>query len=168
MDGVPFDNSQFDSDDVLVEGTINSNRAVDIDPNNIESQTILKGAAAAALYGSRAAGGVIIITTKTGSNQRGAKGIQLGYTSSFSLEKVAGLPDYQNSYGTGSNFLGPFTTNGSWGPRFGSPQAPATIAHPRLATPTSPTFLLAQPFLIRQHPTTFGTFSTLAVSMTTL
>lgn len=138
IDGVPFDNRQFDSDDVLVEGTVNSNRAIDIDPNNIESQTILKGGAAAALYGSRAAGGVIIITTKTGSSARGAKGIQLGYTSSFSLEKVAGLPDYQNSYGTGANFVGPFTTNGSWGPRFGSPEAPVSIPHPQAGNANFP------------------------------
>ncbi|MCB2407496.1 SusC/RagA family TonB-linked outer membrane protein [Hymenobacter sp. BT178] len=138
IDGVPFDNRQFDSDNVLIEGTVNSNRAVDIDPNNIESQTILKGAAAAALYGSRAAGGVILITTKTGSRQRGAKGIQLGYSSSYSIENVAGLPEYQNSYGTGANFVGPFTTNGSWGPRFGSPQAPTSIPHPQAGNPAFP------------------------------
>ncbi|TGE19247.1 SusC/RagA family TonB-linked outer membrane protein [Hymenobacter elongatus] len=138
VDGIPYDNQQTDSDDPLVEGTNYSNRAVDIDPNNIASTTVLKGAAAAALYGSRAAGGVIVITTKTGSNQRGTKGIQIGYNTAYSVESIAGLPEYQNSYGTGANYVGPFLTNGSWGPRFGSAQAPATIPHPQAGNPNFP------------------------------
>ncbi|UOQ52856.1 carboxypeptidase-like regulatory domain-containing protein [Hymenobacter cellulosivorans] len=138
VDGIPYDNQQTDSDDPLVEGTNYSNRAADIDPNNVLSMTVLKGAAAAALYGSRAAGGVIVITTKTGNRQGGAKGIQIGYNMGYSVEKIAGLPEYQNSYGTGANFVGPFLTNGSWGPRFGSPQAPVTIAHPQAGDPNFP------------------------------
>ncbi|TGE22282.1 SusC/RagA family TonB-linked outer membrane protein [Hymenobacter aquaticus] len=138
VDGIPYDNKQTDSDSPLVEGTNYSNRAADIDPNNIASMTILKGAAAGALYGSRAAGGVVVITTKTGSMQRGVKGIQINYNSGYSLETIAGLPEYQNSYGTGANFVGPFLTNGSWGPRFGSPEAPATLPHPQAGNPNFP------------------------------
>jgi len=130
VDGVPYDNSQTDSENSLVRGAGYSSRTADIDPNNIADIQVLKGAAAAALYGSRAAGGVIVITTKTGGGQRGAKGIQLGYSTSYSFEKVAALPDYQNEFGSGAN--GVYTTaNGSWGPRFGSPGAPDSIPHPQ-------------------------------------
>jgi TonB-linked SusC/RagA family outer membrane protein len=127
VDGVPYDNSQTESENQLVRGAGYSSRSADIDPNNIASINILKGAAAAALYGSRAAGGVIVITTKTGSGQRGAKGVQVNYNTSYSIEKIAALPEYQNSYGNGSNFAGPFNANGSWGPRFGSFYAPTMI-----------------------------------------
>jgi len=131
VDGVPYDNSQTDSENSLVRGAGYSSRTADIDPNNIASINVLKGAAAAALYGSRAAGGVIVITTKTASGQRGPKGVQIGYSTGYSIEKIAGLPEYQNTYGTGSNFSGPYTTNGSWGPKFGSPQAPTELPHPQ-------------------------------------
>ncbi|HEX8330175.1 MAG TPA: SusC/RagA family TonB-linked outer membrane protein [Hymenobacter sp.] len=134
VDGVPYDNSQTESENQLVRGAGYSSRTADIDPNNIQSINVLKGAAAAALYGSRAAGGVVVITTKTGSGQRGAKGIQLGYTTGYSLEKIAGLPEYQNKYGTGANFGNGgnnYSTNGSWGPAFGSDLAPTTLPHPQ-------------------------------------
>ena len=130
VDGVPFDNSQTDSEDQLVRGAGYSSRSADIDPNNIATINVLKGAAAAALYGSRAASGVIVITTKTGSGQRGPKGVQIGYTTGYSIEKIGGLPQYQNSFGAGANFV-QLSANGSWGPRFGSQQAPDSIAHPQ-------------------------------------
>ena len=134
VDGVPYDNSQTDSENSLVRGAGYSSRTADIDPNNIASLNVLKGAAAAALYGSRAAGGVIVITTKTGSGQRGAKGVQIGYSTGYSIEKIAGLPEYQNKYGTGANFTGPYSTNGSWGPAFGSAQAPVRWTLPKDVT----------------------------------
>ncbi|WP_210519590.1 SusC/RagA family TonB-linked outer membrane protein [Hymenobacter terricola] len=133
VDGVPYDNSQTESDNPLSHGASYSSRTSDVDPNNIASINVLKGAAAAALYGSRAAGGVIVITTKTGGGgQRGPKGIQVGYTTAYSIEKVAGLPDYQNKYGAGSNYLNS-SANGSWGPEFGNHAqgAPDSIAHPQ-------------------------------------
>ncbi|MDO7876635.1 SusC/RagA family TonB-linked outer membrane protein [Hymenobacter sp. ASUV-10] len=131
VDGVPYDNSQTDSESSLVRGAGYSSRTADIDPNNIADIQILKGAAAAALYGSRAAGGVVVITTKTGSGQRGAKGVQIGYSTGYAFEKIAALPEYQNSYGNGANFTGPYVANGSWGPRFGSAQAPTVLPHPQ-------------------------------------
>ena len=121
VDGVPYDNSQTDSENSLVRGAGYSSRTADIDPNNIATINVLKGAAAAALYGSRAAGGVIVITTKTGGGQKGPKGVQLGYSTGYSIEKIAGLPEYQNKYGTGANFGSggnDYATNGSWGPSF--------------------------------------------------
>ncbi len=100
VDGVPFDNSTLGFN--AAEGNTVTNRAFDIDPNNVASITVLKGAAAAALYGSRAQNGVIIITTKSGSGAS-KKGLEVSYTASFGLEEVASLPDYQNEYGQGGN-----------------------------------------------------------------
>jgi len=144
VDGIPYDNQQFSSASALGNSTNYSNRVADIDPNNIASMTVLKGAAAAALYGSRAAGGVVVITTRSGSGSKGPKGVQVGYSTSYSFEKVAGLPKYQNSYGSGTQFFFDSTGtgyNGSWGPKFGNtgnPQAPATRRHPQAGNPDFP------------------------------
>ena len=143
VDGVPFDNAQNNSVGSLGNGSTYSNRAVDIDPNNIESVNVLKGIAAAALYGSRAANGAVIITTKTGSRNRNDKGLRVGYSSSYSVEKVANLPDYQNTYGSGANFAYS-AANGSWGPAFGSAQAPADVLHPYSGNPAFPEYLNAR------------------------
>ncbi len=119
VDGVPYSN----------DGTSGSGRASGmggaygsgistLDPNDIESMSVLKGAAAAVLYGSRAANGVVLITTKSGSKSLGAnKGTTVTYNGSLSLETIASLPEYQNSYGQGSNFQ-PGGANGSWGAAF--------------------------------------------------
>ena len=113
VDGIPFDNSVNASTNSN-SGTQYSNRAFDIDPNNIESMTILKGAAAAALYGSRATNGVVVITTKAGKKSR--KGLEVQFNSSASVEQISNLPNYQNSYTQGSNqnYSGAFI--GNWGP----------------------------------------------------
>ncbi|MBD2768229.1 SusC/RagA family TonB-linked outer membrane protein [Hymenobacter sp. BT664] len=143
VDGIPYDNAQENSVSSLGNGGSGSNRAVDIDPNNIESLNVLKGIAAAALYGSRAANGAIVITTKTGSRNRGDKGLRVGYNSSYSFEKIANLPDYQNKYGSGANFA--YTAaNGSWGPAFGSPQAPVDVLHPYSGNLAFPEYLNAR------------------------
>ena len=115
VDGIPFDNSVNASTNSN-GGTQYSNRAFDIDPNNIESMTILKGAAAAALYGSRATNGVVVITTKTGKKNR--KGLEVTFNSSSSVEQVSNLPEYQNTYtqGSGQNYNGGFI--GNWGAPF--------------------------------------------------
>ena len=92
------------------------NRAADIDPNNIESITVLKGPAAAALYGSQAASGAIIITTKKGGGVGGRS--QVNLISAVSFDRVNRLPDFQNTYGSGGQD-GAFDpqTNQSWGPK---------------------------------------------------
>ena len=99
-----------------VTGSDLSNRAVDIDPSDIESINILKGQAAAALYGIRASNGVIIITTKSGRNNViGKPVISVSHTSSFS--KVSRIPDFQTTYAQGQ--YGSFvpTASSSWGPK---------------------------------------------------
>lgn len=100
-----------------------SNRALDINPDNIESVNVLKGAAAAALYGSRASNGVIVVTTKKGGNAN--KKAEVAFSSTYEVQKVAGLPELQTDYGQGT--LGAYlsTSANSWGPKFGS--TPSTL-----------------------------------------
>ncbi len=122
VDGVPYNNATNGtgagfSNDQLTGGGGFGSRIQDLDPNNIESMNVLKGAAAAALYGSRAANGVIVITTKSGSSAASRKGLEVTFNTSYAIEEVANLPDYQNSYGTGTNF-NYSQVNGSWGAPF--------------------------------------------------
>ncbi len=101
VDGVPILNR---SSEVSQWGSVDfGNAAMDIDPANIESVSILKGANAAALYGSRAANGVILITTKKGSKPGQGRGISVDFTTSFTMDNVYILPNYQNEYGQGFN-----------------------------------------------------------------
>ncbi len=97
VDGVPVSNatsgaSQWGGQDF-------GNAIADIDPQNIKSMTVLKGASAAALYGSRALNGVILITTKQGNAKQ--KGIGITYDFSIGFSNIYILPDYQNKYGQG-------------------------------------------------------------------
>lgn len=99
-----------------VTGSDLSNRAVDIDPSDIESINILKGQAAAALYGIRASNGVIIITTKSGRhNAIGKPVISISHISSFS--KVSRNPDFQTTYAQGLYGSYVPSSSSSWGPR---------------------------------------------------
>jgi len=101
IDGTPMDNSDFNSKETSrgAGGIDYGNMAQDINANDIASISVLKGANAAALYGSRAANGVIVITTKKGAS--GKKGIGVSYNGGVSFDKVAILPTYQNLYGGG-------------------------------------------------------------------
>lgn len=132
VDGVPFDNTTFESggERQTQSAQSTSSRAFDIDPNNIESLTVLKGAAASALYGSRAANGAIIITTKTGS-RKGRKGMEITYNSSYSTERLSGIPEFQDKYGQGTNGDYRAGVYGSYGSPYSSR---ATIPHPLALT----------------------------------
>ncbi len=94
IDGIPMDNSTDESPNTS-RGL--SNRAADINPNDIESVNILKGAAATALYGVRAAAGAIVITTKRGK----AGAVKIDINSSVGFQKVNRYPDFQTEYGQG-------------------------------------------------------------------
>ncbi|MCH7410157.1 SusC/RagA family TonB-linked outer membrane protein [Belliella sp. DSM 111904] len=135
VDGVPFDNSTFESGGTrqTQSSQSTSSRAFDIDPNNIENLTVLKGAAASALYGSRAANGAIIITTKTGS-KKGRKGMEITYNTSYSNEQVSGVPEFQTLYGQGTNGDYRAGVYGSYGSPYSSRP---TIPHP-LALSSNP------------------------------
>jgi len=118
VDGVYMDNSYNNTDTGGgTAGVANSNRAIDINPNDIADINILKGIAATALYGTRAANGAIIITTKRG--KQGAKGLNAEYRTSVGIEQVTSLPLLQQDYAQGSNgvYSAPATgASGSWGP----------------------------------------------------
>ena len=116
VDGIPFDNS-VNASGGSAQNTVFSNRAFDIDPNNIESLTVLKGAAAAALYGSRATNGVVVITTKAGKKNT-KKGMEITYNGSLNFQDISGIPNYQDVYTQGSNqvYNGGFI--GNWGAPF--------------------------------------------------
>ncbi|TVZ26880.1 TonB-linked SusC/RagA family outer membrane protein [Gillisia sp. Hel_I_86] len=94
VDGVPISNANIATGSRITGGFDFGNRAQDINPDDIASVTILKGASAAALYGSRAAGGVIIITTKRGKAGRAA----FQASTSFRFDEPLILPDFQNEY----------------------------------------------------------------------
>lgn len=128
IDGVPLDNSNFTSGAQAGGGGgyDYGNAAQMINPDNVESISILKGPNAAALYGARAANGVIEVTTKSGEGvEEGSIGVDI--RTSASTKQVYGLPDYQNTYGGGSwrpfsmndqgQYVVDFGTDQSWGPR---------------------------------------------------
>ena len=97
VDGIIVDNSQF----LGTNGSRDfANAIADLNPEDIESLSVLKGPNAAALYGYRAAAGVILIKTKTGKGSKGL-GVELNSNTSFSTVQL--LPKYQNEYGQGSN-----------------------------------------------------------------
>lgn len=94
-----------------------------IAPDDIASLTVLKGAAATALYGSRASNGVIIITTKSGAENKG-KNFSLTYSGTVEGQSVLYLPDMQNKWGQGWNGEQTYIENGSWGPTFNGSMQP--------------------------------------------
>ncbi|MBF4465744.1 SusC/RagA family TonB-linked outer membrane protein [Flavobacterium sp. LC2016-12] len=120
VDGSPINNTTTGSTSTT-RSYDSGNGISDLDPNNIESMTVLKGAAASALYGSRAGGGVIIITTKKG---KANTGIKVDVLASTEFSEVARVPHLQNQFGQGWNGAGYSGTNsysnenGSWGPAF--------------------------------------------------
>ena len=116
VDGVPFDNTTFETGS-FTESTTNTSRSFDLDPNSIEDITVLKGAAAAALYGTRAANGVVLIKTKAAKLGR-KKGLEVTLVNSYNFENVSNLPDYQMRYANGNNFLLVNGNFGTWGASF--------------------------------------------------
>ncbi len=123
VDGVPFDNNNSATNQSEY-GSFDQGQGIQqINPDDIETMTVLKGPEAGALYGSRGANGVILITTKKGTSR---KGIGATYQSNLTFESPLTLPKMQNLYGQGTN--GGFTgsgasgiaAQGSWGPKLGA------------------------------------------------
>ena len=127
IDGVPISNSIVGAN---ARGNLEvdfGNGAVFINPDDVESINVLKGPAASALYGSRAANGVIVIKTKSGKS---SKGIGVEVNSNLTFENALKLPDFQNKYGQGNGNGGAFAfvngagagltdgTDEGWGPAF--------------------------------------------------
>jgi TonB-dependent SusC/RagA subfamily outer membrane receptor len=126
IDGVPMDNSQNsggnpdDGDNALLEGVAQSNRAIDINPNDIQEVSVLKGPAAAALYGIQAANGAILITTKKGSNNTG-KGVTVSFNTNLSWDMANRLPALQNKFAQGTGWFD-FDSLGNPIPTYYGPQ----------------------------------------------
>ncbi|MCC5946030.1 MAG: SusC/RagA family TonB-linked outer membrane protein [Bernardetiaceae bacterium] len=112
IDGIPINNSQSSTEDVRA-GVALSNRGIDLNPDDIKDISILKGGAAAVLYGSRGANGVILITTKRGERN---KKFTVNYLTSVEASQVNKLPAYQTTFGQGIDGEH-FITTPSWGPR---------------------------------------------------
>lgn len=118
VDGVPMDNfTGSDNADFYNPSLDMGNGLSDINPEDIESMSVLKGASAAALYGSRAGNGVILITTKKGTKR---EGLGLTITASVSAESIFMRPDLQSSFGQGESGLYNGESNLSWGPEMGT------------------------------------------------
>ncbi|KSA14943.1 SusC/RagA family TonB-linked outer membrane protein [Maribacter dokdonensis] len=122
VDGVPF-SSDTNAQDTngggsnFLTGNTGSSRFLDLDPNNIAKIEVLKGLAAATLYGSQGKNGVILITTKAGSSVGGKKKTEITVNQSYFVNEFASLPDYQDEYGNGfDQAFGWFFSN--WGPSF--------------------------------------------------
>lgn len=119
VDGVPIEGTDFNSTEVGSDDANSTARGAggydygnliqDINPDDIESVSVLKGASASALYGSRASNGVIMITTKRAKKQHG---LGVEFSSTLGLEKVTKLPKLQSEYGGGYGYAGDYANGG--------------------------------------------------------
>lgn len=124
IDGVPMDNSTntsgnpYDGSNNLLKSTPQSNRAIDLNPDDIESITILKGPAASALYGTRAGYGAVVITTKRGA--KGDTGLNIEVGNTLEISNPNRLDPIQKEYSQGVNgvFMPPTTLGGAPNMRF--------------------------------------------------
>lgn len=113
VDGVPFTEESF-SDASMYGGVDRGSTSLDINPEDIESISVLKGPNAAALYGSRAGNGVILVTTKKGTRK---EGFGVNYSGTFTWTQVADQLERQTLYGQGSNGVYSKDALYSWGPK---------------------------------------------------
>ena len=130
VDGVEIDNSTFETGGGETRGM--TNRAADINPDDIESISVLRGGAATALYGIRAANGAILITTKSAK----AGKVQINYTGTYGFEKVNKTPDVQSKFTQG--FLGTVSRKPDYDPTSFWPSWGPTIAEGKSLDPTHP------------------------------
>jgi TonB-linked SusC/RagA family outer membrane protein len=119
VDGVRFEGGRNTTDSWAQGGgaTTTPNRMLDLDPNNIEDITVLKGLSATTLYGEQGRNGVVIIQTRSGSFRDDAPGFRVTYDQSVYATQISSRPDYQRTYGIGGDqeFAWFFS---NWGPRF--------------------------------------------------
>jgi TonB-linked SusC/RagA family outer membrane protein len=113
VDGVPINNSTNGRPSSDFGGVQGSDGASNINPDDIASMTVLRGPSAAALYGSQAGNGVIIITTKQGKKDK----LSIALNSGVATETAIGLPVVQNSYGQGNDAILDVDAGESWGPK---------------------------------------------------
>jgi TonB-linked SusC/RagA family outer membrane protein len=114
LDGVPISNTNAGES---VAGVTQQSRLNDINPNDIESVQVLKGASAAALWGSRVANGVIMITTKKGRAGQGGRKFTVTYNANYAIDQISYTHDLQTRYGQGSGGAYNPASAFSWGDR---------------------------------------------------
>ncbi|MGO4918284.1 SusC/RagA family TonB-linked outer membrane protein [Maribacter spongiicola] len=145
VDGVPF-SSDTNAQGSAIDGNVGSSRFLDLDPNNIANVNVLKGLAAANLYGTAGRNGVILITTKAGAAGTGKKKSEITVTSSIFFNQVSTLPDYQDQYGNGfDQAYGAFFSN--WGPDFGIDE-PGSFGSAYAGTTADGTLLINHPYSV--------------------
>ena len=115
VDGVPLQNTTDYGKSGNEEKASSLGGISNVAAQDIESMTILKGAAATALYGSRAANGVVVITTKQGAKGE-KRNFNIEYSGGVAFNQIANLPTFQNQFGQGWNGQQTYIENGSWGP----------------------------------------------------
>ncbi len=114
VDGVPMDNYQTANGTSEYGANDGGNGISDINPDDVETISVLKGPAAAALYGTRGGNGVLLITTKKGVAR---KGLGIKVNSNYEIDNPLLYPDMQNDYGQGSSGVYNVTSQASWGPK---------------------------------------------------
>lgn len=115
VDGVPIDNFTGAPDNGYWNRSLDmGNGIADINPDDIETLSVLKGPSAAALYGSRAGNGVILITTKSG---RAQDGLGIAVATSYGMSNIFTNPELQNTFGQGNTGVYNATSTSSWGPK---------------------------------------------------
>jgi ferric enterobactin receptor len=125
VDGVPFDNQTLNQESLVASSNPSGvgfanrngdygNRAMDINPEDIETVTILKGPEATALYGSQGAAGVVLVTTKKGKQGKGV----ITYDNNFGIAKLYRFPEVQTTYGRGTNGVKDYTVGTFFGEKY--------------------------------------------------
>lgn len=112
VDGTPISNAS-NMVESMVSGTAVANRAIDLNPNDVERVEILKGAAATAIYGSRGANGVVLVTTRRGQSGR----TRATLSTTAGLDEVSGLVPLQQAFGQGQDGVASTSNVRTWGPR---------------------------------------------------
>ncbi|HMC86659.1 MAG TPA: TonB-dependent receptor plug domain-containing protein, partial [Chitinophagaceae bacterium] len=120
VDGTPV-NGSTNQQTSLIYGNQTGSRFTDIDPNNVESISILKGLSATVLYGEAGRNGVILVTTKNGAGKKTNQKLEVNVTQSYFVNQASSLPELQNTYGGGFSLTGGFAFFSNWGPKFTTP-----------------------------------------------
>ena len=130
VDGVPFDGGT-NANAGFTFGNQTSSRFLDLDPNNIENVSVLKGLSATTIYGELGRNGVILITTKNGAGAKSNKKSEITVSQSYFLNTVANLPEYNTKYGGGFDLSNGVTFFSNWGGAFPGPgEPPILVNHP--------------------------------------
>jgi len=167
VDGVPINTTANDANANFRDGQITPTRNLDIDPNNIESISILRGLSATTLYGSQGRNGVILITTKTGAGPK--KRFTASVSQSYHAVEAI-VPDYQNKWANGfDGDYGEFFSN--WGSLFTGQVPPNNPRHPyyehRDLFPEYPEFAMATGYIPVAYPNNIKDFFDTGHSATT-